>query len=234
MIRLLLIGPEASSWSARITSVAPAIDVEAARLPAAAVRSFEQTPPDAVCYCWASDDDRLTQIAGAIRTRPLGSLVPSILIGEAQLDDVELRFGAEEDPAAVVSAIAELLGLSFDEVQGEKEEPATDDEPGAEPVKPGGESGQEEPTERVGEAVIEQKLREVRHESYFVILETSADATAQQLREAYDRLARKFAAAQISPDLTRKLGAELDEVREGLEDAYVVLSDERLRETFQR
>ena len=78
------------------------------------------------------------------------------------------------------------------------------------------------------------KLKQVRHESYFVILETTPQATRQQVREAYDLVSRRFQPERMTRELAERYHDELAEIRDGLEDAYAVLSDDELRKAFIR
>jgi hypothetical protein len=82
MIRLLVIGRPASSWAQRLQETARegSAEVVVARLPAEAVRSFEASPPDAILIVDDMGGPRLRAIVQAIRTRPLGQLLPVVLI----------------------------------------------------------------------------------------------------------------------------------------------------------
>jgi hypothetical protein len=82
MIRLLVIGRPASGWAQRLQEAVRegAAEVVSARLPAEAVRSFEASPPDAILLVDDMGGPRVRAIVQAIRTRPLGQLLPVVLL----------------------------------------------------------------------------------------------------------------------------------------------------------
>lgn len=215
MIRVLAIGPEATDWATKLRALAPGGEFEAARLPAAAVRSFERSPADLVLLCGPAATGRLTQVLAALRQRPLGELVPCIAVSDAALDGADASFDLDAEPLDVLTSIVEFLEVPIDELRT-----AGDDQPAPTP------RGEDTP---VTEAVIQRKLRQVRHETYFDVLEVDDGAAAMDLSDAFARLSARFGPHHVSAELARRFGAELAEVRDGLEDAFAVLSNDRLR-----
>jgi curved DNA-binding protein CbpA len=58
------------------------------------------------------------------------------------------------------------------------------------------------------------------------------DATAFEIRRAYQAARRDFAADCFPNDLRRELARELDEIASVLDEAFRVLRDDRLRLTY--
>ena len=80
-MRLLLVGRPATSLSERLNQLTQgAITLDVARLPAEAIRRFEEVPPDAILVCDEAGGGRVSTLVKAIKHRPLGQLVPLILI----------------------------------------------------------------------------------------------------------------------------------------------------------
>ena len=90
------------------------------------------------------------------------------------------------------------------------------------------------PPAPVDDAVVERKLREVRHENYFAILEVSIDAQPHTLRDAFQTQSRRFEAANIPPDVGQRWDEELREIRDAIADAWAVLGSDGLRERYAR
>lgn len=215
-MRVLVIGPDATALSARLRPVAPVADFEAARLPAAAVRAFEKSPPDIVVLC-GSDvaRQRLEAVLAALRARPLGGLVPCAWVGEGELEGVELCVDAGVEAIVIVKKLGELIGIEIDDL-----------------------SRDSSPAQRVeaplSEQLIEAKLRQVRHETYFDVLEVASDVSQPALHAAFSALCDRFSAKHVPEELALRFGEELAEVRDGIEDAFAVLVNDKLRAAYAK
>jgi preprotein translocase subunit Sec63 len=89
-----------------------------------------------------------------------------------------------------------------------------------------------EASDEIAPERIRRKLRAVRHEDYYAILELRRGADGPAIREAYRRQIESFAPSRLPPDLAHKYLAELHEIRDALEDAWAVLGDASLREAY--
>ncbi len=78
------------------------------------------------------------------------------------------------------------------------------------------------------------KLTQVRLADYFTLLEVEPDASTWVIREAHERLARRFSARGWPHRLSPVELEALDEVGRGLADAQLVLGDDELRGRYQR
>lgn len=115
MIRILCIGREAP---ARATSLGARLGaefaLEAATMPAAGLRQFEATPPDAVVILDATAV-RAATLARAIRERPLGQLIPLLIVAPppADADRSIADHWLDIDPsdAAIGAAVLQALDL---------------------------------------------------------------------------------------------------------------------------
>ena len=67
---------------------------------------------------------------------------------------------------------------------------------------------------------------------YFALLGVRRDATAFEIRRAYQAARRDFAAEGFPPELRRELAHELDDIGNVLDEAFRVLRDDRLRLTY--
>ncbi len=81
---------------------------------------------------------------------------------------------------------------------------------------------------------IRRKLKAVRHEDYYAILELRRGAESQTVREAFHRLQARFAPDSLPFELAHRFQDELAEIRDALEDAFAVLGDPDLREPYLR
>ena len=97
----------------------------------------------------------------------------------------------------------------------------------------------EEATALVGEtdlAIDRERVRArwelVTEADYFALLGVRRDATAFEIRRAYQSARRDFAADCFPPDLRRELVRELDDISTVLDEAFRVLRDDRLRVTY--
>ncbi len=87
-------------------------------------------------------------------------------------------------------------------------------------------------SDELDEAELRRKLKSVRHEDYFVILEVPRGAETAGIREAFHRMTGRFDNNRISFDLQHRYHAELAEVRDAFEDAWAVLGDPKLRQDY--
>jgi len=180
------------------------------------VRAFEQTPPDIILLCGEVGPARLVAVLEAIRARPLGGLVPCVTVCDEPIEGADAHLGPDVEMAELIAELSELLGFDAAEIT-------------ASPLNQRGSAVASAP---VSEAVIEKKLRQVRHETYFDVLEVGSGVDEQRLRDAFASLWDRFARGAVPVDIARRFEAELDEVRDGLEDAYAVLSNQRLRAAY--
>jgi hypothetical protein len=67
---------------------------------------------------------------------------------------------------------------------------------------------------------------------YFALLGVRRDATGFEIRRAYQSARRDFAADCFPGDLRRELARELDDIANVLDEAFRVLRDDRLRQTY--
>jgi hypothetical protein len=67
---------------------------------------------------------------------------------------------------------------------------------------------------------------------YFALLGVRRDATTFEIRRAYQSARRDFAADCFPSDLRRELAQELDDIAHVLDEAFRVLRDDRLRQTY--
>jgi Domain of unknown function (DUF4388) len=72
----------------------------------------------------------------------------------------------------------------------------------------------------------------VTEADYFALLGVRRDATAFEIRRAYQAARRDFAADTFPSDLRRELAQELDDISNVLDEAFRVLRDDRLRVTY--
>lgn len=72
----------------------------------------------------------------------------------------------------------------------------------------------------------------VSEADYFALLGVRRDATAFEIRRAYQAARRDFAADCFPSDLRRELARELEDIASVLDEAFRVLRDDRLRLTY--
>ncbi len=291
MIRVLIIGRESAAWSQKLAArAAGELEVETARLPAAGLRQFEATPPDALVVVDTSSTKRASTLVAAIRERPIGQLIPIITIAPPPADDeaaeVDAWLSPNADISTLTSAIEESLGV---ELAGEKatgraasspegagttvstsgateqraeQKPAVaqsgadaaDDHPQAPAYfieeidddfdrprrldrdaifsSSSDRNARETKEGGVDEEALQRKLRAVRHEDYYTILELRRGAEGAVVREAFHRLYRRFDPREIDFEIAHHHEDELDEIRDALEDAWAVLGDPKLRQAY--
>lgn len=72
----------------------------------------------------------------------------------------------------------------------------------------------------------------VAEADYFALLGVRRDATAFEIRRAYQSARRDFSTDAFPNDLRRELAQELDDIAHVLDEAFRVLRDDRLRQTY--
>lgn len=227
MIRVLFVGKQAAS-RAELLEEYSGLEAVSARLPAAAIRSFEQSPPDIVVFVVSGPDRRMAGAVAAIRARPLGAVTPLVAIGSQNgatddvLDAIDLWLDAEVEPDTLLDTFAEQLDIEPSEL-ARPEFPM--------PRKTGATTPTPASPEEVelDAAAVERKLQQVRHESYFAILEVEPQASAAAIRDAFETLKRIYGPERVPDSVARRFGVELGEIRDALEDAWAVLGNETLR-----
>jgi DNA-binding NarL/FixJ family response regulator len=97
----------------------------------------------------------------------------------------------------------------------------------------------DESTALVGEtdlAIDRERVRArwqlVTDADYFALLGVRRDATTFEIRRAYQSARRDFASDCFPTDLRRELAQELDDIANVLDEAFRVLRDDRLRNTY--
>lgn len=261
VIRVLMIGRAAVAWSQKLADRAPGVEFDLAKLPAAGVRQLEHTPPDAVVVFEDGGTDRLIALVDAIKKRPLGALTPVIVVSHDALADTQRKqmdvaawvdiHGSDE---ALLTTLAERLGLDLTELTTDEisrqattmappirvETPdfvieEIDDDRGPRQLKSSDifpERFNAGNVDDLDESELRRKLRSVRHEDYFTILEIPRGAEPPSVREAFQRMNARFDANRISFDLQHRYHAELAEIRDAFEDAWAVLGDAKLRKAY--
>lgn len=81
---------------------------------------------------------------------------------------------------------------------------------------------------------IRRKLRQVRHEDYFTILDLRKSADAHRITQAYGQLRRRFDPSSVAPSVVDQHHREVKEICDALDDAYGVLGSEPLRTQYLR
>jgi hypothetical protein len=269
MIRVLIIGRSEAEWRDLINAWAPAkLEADGARLPASGLRQFEATPPDAVIVVEEAKAGRAATLVSAIRERPVGQLIPVVVIAPPAPEDFEVAaevddwFGPDISDGALRETLEAVLGEEF---AAEQAASKPVEQPGAAQSAPRAASAenyvleeldeyddyedrprrmtrssifsgsQRERTggpEHLDEEAVRRKLKEVRHEDYFAILEVRRGASNQAIREAFHRLSDAYGDRKLPFEVSHQLSDELAEIRDALEDAWAVLGDPKLREAY--
>ena len=77
-----------------------------------------------------------------------------------------------------------------------------------------------------------RKLREVRHEDYYTILEVRRGAETPVIKQAYMRLVARYEPSGLDFELAHRYYGEISEILDALEDAWAVLGDNTLRQQY--
>jgi CheY-like chemotaxis protein len=91
-----------------------------------------------------------------------------------------------------------------------------------------------EASQRIDMGRVGEKYEQVRSANYFEILGVSERATAYEIQQAYDRLAREFQPARFGELNRTEVAERLEEIQRVLAEARDVLSDDRLRQDYGR
>ena len=299
MVRLLIIGRPADDWSARLDAhTDDDLQIDTERLPAAGVRAFESTPADLIVVAADRPRSRVATLVDAIRQRPLGQLVPLVVISPVP-DDVDTRQQIEQlqlvdwhtpdiSPEVLLGQIGDELDVDLTST-ADRESPKprrdsrgdrTEQPPGSaeatagrdvdgvasaestsddgrasyfdgnivlervdrEPDEPesvrrnslfrGTHSGVDDSDTAITERELKQRLKAVRHDDYYAILDVRRGAESQTVRQAFSRLYERFDPDSMPFELVREHQNAIDEIRDALEDAFAVLGDPELRRAY--
>ncbi len=80
---------------------------------------------------------------------------------------------------------------------------------------------------------VAEKYEQVRSGNYFEVLGVSSSATAYEIEQSYDRLAREFQPGRFQELRNPELPGQLDEIQRLLAEARDILIDEGLREEYR-
>ncbi len=80
---------------------------------------------------------------------------------------------------------------------------------------------------------VAEKYEQVRSANYFEVLGVSPSATAYEIEQSYDRLAREFQPGRFEGLPNPELPGQLDEIQRLLAEARDILVDEGLREEYR-
>ncbi|GEM_PF-5097483 len=239
-MRLLVVGEDADTEANRLRAAAgPGWELRAVRLPAAALRTLEDWSPDAILL--AVRAARRNAWIEAIRGRPLGQLVPLLMLGgsdarQSQRDDdaLDVVLSGDASARAVLDAAeGELSGRPSPHDKATTRAPATERRGySLEPVDSAGSTASDQMPPAATKPAVDRKLEEVRHSDYFAILELEPTADRSTIQRAYRRLKRQFERDRLADTLLNERTEALDEIHEALDDALAVLSDDGLRSAY--
>jgi hypothetical protein len=77
------------------------------------------------------------------------------------------------------------------------------------------------------------KWDQVCEGDYFEVLGVPRDATSYEIRRAWERLRREFQPEACDPPLRDELGDKLREIAEVIDEAWRVLADDELRDSYR-
>ena len=190
-------GSRAEHWASQIKKIAgEGLMLEVARLPAEGIRRFEATPPDAIVVVEESGEARARALIKAIQNRPLGELLPLLLIARlpddastpqqaAQQLGIHAWYSPQTPPHELVAELARALEVAL---------------PLHEPVPGGGEAAFEQHDEFLIEALSEEELEEhTRAPLRPPSLPSERAERARQEDEARPQVAPPAAQADYSP-----------------------------------
>jgi DNA-binding response OmpR family regulator len=168
-----------------------------------------------------------TQILMQLRADPVCRHIPIILVSEADSSltlKEALQLGADHlmlrplDPVLLMAKIDSLV-----------------DATGPQAALPAAE--QEEVSPEVVEQFrqrLEHRRELVRESDYFSLLDVGPEATAEEVQHAHRRITQELDGAQLPTGAAEELADQLAETSEVLDEAYRVLSDDRLREAYRK
>ena len=121
---LLIIGHPADDWADKLGTVTgDDVQIEAARLPSAGIRQFESMPADLLIIADEQGGSRVEILVRALRKRPLGQLVPILLLcpppeERSKQEAVEALdlvgwHSVQASPETVLSTIEDTLGANL-------------------------------------------------------------------------------------------------------------------------
>ena len=118
MIQILLIGRDAAALASALGARAGAdFGFETVALPAAGLRHLEASPPDALIIVESGAPARAATLARAIRERPLGQLIPILVVGPAPDEEARAEVDAwvthAQGDAPLWRALQQSLGLDM-------------------------------------------------------------------------------------------------------------------------
>lgn len=323
MIRLLILGRPAQSWATRLGDIlGEHVELDVARLPAEGIRRFEDMPPDALIVVDDTGGSRVPTLIKAIKQRPLGQLLPMILICPMPPHDQAQELARQMDLSAwlapetstqelcrvlaqelemeveslmpskprviskaheddkpplpnVVQDMPTLFPDAYEDPEPPEHEPLRAQPMSSQPIpsqsmstmqsgyqvetlEPGNIPAEKvhfEPPPAAVEAldraalfpmrnpvskrqskvtidVIRRKLRDVRHEDYYTILDVRRGAEGPTIRQAYQKQMARFDSESLDFELARRFFHELSEIRDAFDDAWAVLGDPELRDEY--
>jgi hypothetical protein len=210
MIRLLVVGADAVRRAEAVRRAD--IEVVAIRLPAAAIRAFEATPADAIVIAGEADY-RAAQLVTAFRARPLGGLVPVLVLAEDVIDGADARLDPQANDAALLTAVLQLLvGADPSELLVDEDE--VDD--------PDFDAGAE----------LSALLTRIRRADYFAILEVDRGTSAAEVARSHQTIRRRV--EELASDAAALTEPQVIEIIEALDDALLALTHAELRSGYER
>jgi hypothetical protein len=195
----------------RIDAHPYAIAVEGIRRKYGLERLSERVGPPTTIIAPTPALDRVANLAA------LGEIektaVKKLADGPLSVGDLALRAGMSETAAyVIVHALTALGGLARSEQSA-----------GDSPVR-------SRPVDR--ERAL-AKHAQVADGDYFDVLGVAHDATAYEIRRAWERLRQEFSAERLEPELRDELGERLSEIAEVVDEAYRVLADDAIRAAYR-
>ena len=79
---------------------------------------------------------------------------------------------------------------------------------------------------------VRAKYAHVLEADYFTVLGVRQDATAFEVRRAYEAARRDYGRDGLAPELVHELGGKLDDIALVVEEAYRVLRDDHMRSSY--
>jgi hypothetical protein len=150
------------------------------------------------------------------------------------------RAPAPSRPAPDASALLAELGASIDDLFDADLSSALESAPRVATAPEGDREFDDMPTDDRRQrsasdrrAALLARYALVEEGDYFEVLGIGRDATAADVKRAYDRIARELEPDEIDPAVARELGEKIDAIREVVGEALRVLGDESLRPRYQ-